>query len=385
MKPNILVFLSCWLLACENEQNGGQQPNYGVELAAAQLVTLAIDSTTSLQANTEYYYDQKSAKGYFVCRDNQAKKLSFYDETTLQRSFVARFVAEGPDGIGEMCDFFVHNLDSIFFTNPPFRFVLADTSGRVKKVYDLRNSNLKGETILAYCTICNINSSPVKDDMFHFFRWPDGFASSPQVRRQPFLASINLRSGDLKLYPAFYPELYQQNSWSIIHMEAGITRAPSGFVFNFPASDSVYAWQDGKTMAHYAASRFITDPLEPVEREPTTEKEIDRPIIEQQCYSNLGYDLWRQVYYRIAWHPHDDMSNVGNILRIYAEKPCSIIILNKDLKIIGETMLPPDRYFTMRWFIGPQGLYLSNAHPDNPDLNEDVLSYTLFKLEAKAQ
>jgi hypothetical protein len=36
-------------------------------------------------------------------------------------------------------------------------------------------------------------------------------------------------------------------------------------------------------------------------------------------------------------------------------------------------------------FIGPQGLYLSNANPDNPDLNEDVLSYTLFKLETKAQ
>jgi len=48
-------------------------------------------------------------------------------------------------------------------------------------------------------------------------------------------------------------------------------------------------------------------------------------------------------------------------------------------------LLPRDRYFTKYWFIGPKGLYISDAHPDNPDLNEDVLSYTLFTLAGKVQ
>jgi hypothetical protein len=202
--------------------------------------------------------------------------------------------------------------------------------------------------------------------------------------KAPLLGKVALGSGEIEIMPAYYPTSYHGYHWSVVHLGMGFVQLPKGFVLNFPGSDSLYVWQDGRTVAHYAASRFITSPIKLVTKEPTTEKEIDRPIIEQQCYFALGYDPYRQVYFRIAWHPDDDLSNVGNIFRIYAQKPCSIIGLDKDLNVIGETMLPANRYFTMLWFIGPKGLYISNAHPENPELNEDAITYTLFKLEKKA-
>jgi|GEM_PF-2491127 len=355
-----------------------------MELAATGKIELPLDSTTSLQASVEHYFDQKSKKGYFVSRDSQSKRLLFYGAENQKLAFVSQFAAEGPNAIGKMCDFYVHSLDSIFLSDPPQRFFMVDTSGGIKRVFNLRgSSNMSRETVSATCAVGNQNLLPLRGQNFFFLRWPDGFVTDKSVRKQPFLGQLDLATGKVELLPAHYPTLYHENHWSIIHMEAGITRTPQGFVFNFPASDSVYAWQDGKTTAHYAASRSINSPIKLVESVPTTEAGLHRPIIEQQCYAGLGYDPYRQVYYRIAWHPHDDLSNVGNILRIYAEKTCSIIILDKDLRIIGETLLPRDRYFSMRWFIGPKGLYLSDAHPDNPDLNEDVLSYTLFTLAGK--
>jgi Domain of unknown function (DUF4221) len=355
-----------------------------MELLPTEKLELPLDSTTSLQANVEYYFDRESKKGYFVGRDSQAKRLLFYDAERSELAFVTQFAAEGPNGVGKMCEFYVHSLDSIFLSDPPKRFCMVDTSGSVKQVFNVRDlANRPNETVTNACAISNQNFLPLKGQSFYFFRWPDGFATEKLVRKQPFLGQLDLITSKVEMLPAFYPALYQQHFWSVIHMEAGITRTPQGFVFNFPASDSIYAFSNNKTIPYYAGSRFITTPLKLVEKNHTTDLERDRPIIEQQCYAGLGYDPYREVYYRIAWHPHDDLSNVGNILRIYAEKTCSIIVLDKDLNIIGETLLPRDRYFTMRWFIGPKGLYISNAHPDNPDLNEDVLSFTLFTLAEK--
>jgi Domain of unknown function (DUF4221) len=385
MRLSFAVFLFPLLLfSCGQSQNGEFASVDTMELLPTEKLELPLDSTTSLQASVEYYFDRESKKGYFVGRDSQAKRLLFYDAERRELAFISQFAAEGPNGIGKMCESYVHSLDSIFLFDPPKRFYLVDTSGSVKRVFNVRDlANRPNETVTNACAISNQNLLPLKGQSFYFFRWPDGFATEKLVRQQPFLGQLDLGSGKIEMLPAFYPALYQQHFWSVIHKEAGITRTPKGFVFNFPACDSVYAWQDGKAYAHYAASRFITEPIKLVEKRPTTQLETHRPIIEQQCYAGLDYDPYREVYYRIAWHPHDDLSNVGNILRIYAEKTCSIIVLDKDLNIIGETLLPRDRYFTMRWFIGPKGLYLSNAHPDNPGLNEDVLSFTLFTLAKK--
>jgi hypothetical protein len=378
----ILFFAALGLASCGTQQGSNYRK---VELEPAGKLELPLDSLTSNQMRAQFFHDGLTGKDYFVFLSKNPTRLLFYGSVTNKLDFVVRYRLEGPNGVGEPCGFYVQSLDSIFLETAPLHFYLTDTSGRVRKTYPLTGqADAQNFPVTYYCTITNQNQVPLQGTRYHFFRWPDGFENDLTVRKRPFLGQMDLATGKVELLPAYYPALYQQYFWSsIIHMDAGITRAPEGFVFNFPGCDSVYAWKDGKSTPHYAASRFITTPIKPVLNVPTTEEGLHRPVIEQQCYAFLAYDPWRQVYYRIAWHPHDDMSNVGNILRIYAEKPCSIIVLDKDLNIIGETMLPRDRYFTMRWFIGPRGLYLSDAHPDNPDLDEDVLSYTLFTLAEK--
>jgi hypothetical protein len=379
----LLVLLTVFIVvaSCGPASNHISLGREQFELVPTGQLALPLDSVTSQNDAVEHFTDPKTGQGYFVCNSSQAHRLLFYDDQRETLAFGAQFAEDGPDAVGQMCDFYVHSLDSIFLTRPPVQFVLADTTGKVKKRYDLRSGGGgTNQSVMAFCTVTGQNTQPVRGKHFYFFRWPDGLNQNWSVLKRPFLGQLDLFSGQVTILPAHYPDSYLGHHWSVIHKQAGIVLAPLGFLLNFPGSDSIYAWRNGQATAHYAGSQFVTDPLEPVDREPTTELEMDRPIIEQQCYAGLGYDPWRQVYYRIAWHPHDDLSNVGNILRIYAEKPCSIIILDKNLNIIGETMLPRDRYFTMCWFIGPKGLYISDAHPDNPDLDEDVLSYTLFTL-----
>lgn len=61
----------------------------------------------------------------------------------------------------------------------------------------------------------------------------------------------------------------------------------------------------------------------------------------------------------------------------------SIIILNENYGIIGETRFPGNTYAYRLWFIGKNGLYLSLNNQGNPGFDEDRLLFQRMKLEYK--
>ena len=62
-------------------------------------------------------------------------------------------------------------------------------------------------------------------------------------------------------------------------------------------------------------------------------------------------------------------------------KEFSIMILDNELNIIGETLMEGDKYVPNNMFVTEDGLYISVNHPDNPDNREDFLSFALLVLE----
>jgi len=61
----------------------------------------------------------------------------------------------------------------------------------------------------------------------------------------------------------------------------------------------------------------------------------------------------------------------------------SIIILDKDLNIIGETLFPADMYDMHGYFINKDGLYLSCSNPFNLEYDVDKLEFQLINLVRK--
>jgi hypothetical protein len=102
---------------------------------------------------------------------------------------------------------------------------------------------------------------------------------------------------------------------------------------------------------------------------------------ENPNYGNLLFDKYRNVYYRIAY-PETKIEKGVNGLELlqYGRKRFSIIILDKDFNIIGETLFPDYTYNSTVMFIREDGLYISDSHYLNPDYNDDVLSFRKFNL-----
>ena len=101
-------------------------------------------------------------------------------------------------------------------------------------------------------------------------------------------------------------------------------------------------------------------------------------------YGNLLYDKYRNVYYRVAFPqtdvPHDLKDREYMDLLVYGRKTFSILVLDKNLDIIGETQFPDYTYNPMMMFVHKDGLYISASHPFNEDYSDDWLYFQCFEL-----
>ena len=96
-------------------------------------------------------------------------------------------------------------------------------------------------------------------------------------------------------------------------------------------------------------------------------------------YSHLMYDKYRKVFYRFALMPDDNIKPFSN----NPHQSFSIIILNKDYEIIGETKFPGNTYAHHLCFVGKKGLYISENNENNPQFDENKLVFRCFTLQGR--
>jgi hypothetical protein len=64
----------------------------------------------------------------------------------------------------------------------------------------------------------------------------------------------------------------------------------------------------------------------------------------------------------------------------YGRKRFSVIILDSDFRVIGETLMPDYTYNSQLMFVREDGLYISDSHYLNPEFSDDELSFRRFVL-----
>lgn len=106
--------------------------------------------------------------------------------------------------------------------------------------------------------------------------------------------------------------------------------------------------------------------------------------VENPNYGTIVYDLYREVYYRIAY----PATEIGRKLKDrealellqFGRKNFAIMIFNKDMKLIGETMMPDYTYNSYLLFVRKDGLYISRSHPSNENYTDDEICFQRFEL-----
>lgn len=115
------------------------------------------------------------------------------------------------------------------------------------------------------------------------------------------------------------------------------------------------------------------------------------PIIVQKSnsvknprYLSIVYDKYRNCYYRFFKPGYNIKKNEDPELFLEYPYQFSIIVLDENLNVKGETLMPPEKYDPFMFFIAPDGLYLA-LHCNHPEYNPDSLMFERFNFEDKEE
>jgi hypothetical protein len=208
-----------------------------------------------------------------------------------------------------------------------------------------------------------------------------------ELTELPILMEVDYKTGEVSFVDVFYPKSIQglekrtDASRAFMHQMGdqiliGFTHDP--IIYSL-ALDDYRLLAEGNPKTKYEVDfQKVRDAIF-----TSTPQEIRYEEINTYKYRSILHDPYRKVVYRQV--AHQALNNeIGKLFKNYSEMaiPFSIMIMDENLNKIGEVDIPnSEYYFSNLWFVTKEGLYLSSNNLANPHMDEDYLSFDLFKLE----
>lgn len=351
-----------------------------------QLKDSKIDKSFHLNSDTKNSpfflmpYTSKEGKEYLTFQNGKRNEILFYDINSNKFCFKIEPQIDGNNGVGRFLGYHIQSLDSIYLTNYDIKEIaIIDTNTIVKDKINYEKAD-NGIAISFFCFITHVyRPATVIGKKMYIYSGPNRW-----IENAPVAAVLDLETKSIHALPFTYPQ-YEGSSekkkkygW-----ENDYSRCFDGkrFIYSFDYEEDLYVTniKHDSIFRIKAKSKFIPKVNWPPEYGYDPEK-----LCENSRYGNILYDKYRDVYYRISYPKNKIDWKKEKIksmeLLEYGGKNFSIIILDKDLKYIGETKFPDYTYNSKLMFVSKEGLYISSSHYMNPNFSDDLLNFSCFNL-----
>lgn len=322
----------------------------------------ALDTSSYNEIRTFNYFTHKG-KPYIGLFDKRARNLVVYDFTTQQlvdKIHLKRRFAKGYT--------YVVNFDSIFVVNDKQLF-LQDTANSIKDTIDLF------EAQNAKAIINNETPAVLRNNVLYTGVQPINMESSIKAqRRWNVVCGFDLSNNTKKLYYQL-PALYWKDLYGYSFLEYSYCINDRGnFVFSFPADTNIYETNLADlNNAYYAKSKFQSGPILPVSQNAIDSGESRREYYLRDAYGTIYYDPYQKRYLRFA----KQKITKANYLAKKKERERSLIILNEDFKVIGESALSDElAAFKSIFFTPDGGIYIRTKSEDEQAIHFARLEYS---------
>lgn len=369
----LLFFSSC------SQKSEDKEPTTKVLQNAENKLRIPLDDQTGNYSFGLGYLDGE--KPFLFNIQHQRNEIQVYDLGKKELSKILKFEVEGSNGIGSLRGFHVHTADSIFlFTSQSGAIFLTDLDqsylSRISFASPGGYSD-PGSYPLPF------NASPIirSERMLSKTAFPGSFREiDERTLSDKYLSlELNLRTGDLGLSAHRYPIKYLADG--LRQPTYSMAASPEKVVYSFFADHNLYVASSARDelKAVNAKSRFFPETFPTIPR--TAERnEVSMYVLASPRYEGLIYDRYREVFYRFCF-PAIEVESEEELEQLRGfPKDFSIMILDSDLQVLGETRFKGYNYVTNNVFVAKEGLYISVNHPDNYDNEEDFLSFVLYEL-----
>jgi len=379
----IFLLLAYFILTpeCRNSKNHA----YTVELKASDKridLQLCPDSRNLVFMHDSFVWNDSS---FFACYNERGNKVEIYNLEKGVLSASIQFQTEGPDAIIGIADFIMQTPDTIYTINFGTKeiacvshdgsifkriSILEDIEGRkIQPVFyeeGLKNFIIDGNIYLGQeYRLANMSS-----------------LSQDLLEKTRVNVLVNTRLGDCFSSTLTYPVELLGRDVSGMKVYRDIA-FDNGFIYHFGQLNSLYLTKDHISFRKVPL-RIEYDLQFPQENQDILSKGFEKYYdyyLQHDELLNIYFDKYRCYYYLVVRVRGRGIEKGKDFSMQFMYPKCMIIVLDRNLNSLGEFLLPDDKYSCQVMFVAPDGLYISEDHPNNPDFDEDFMRFRLFKLE----
>lgn len=380
---NILPVLSCVIVMVSCHSNNNVE-SVRLEETSEQ-VSFPVSGHSSMFIKSLSIFTDRQGEKYLTFQSKEYPELYIYRLSDQQPIKTVTYHTEGADGVGaKAAGYLIKDWNEIYLPNLYLPEVsVIDSSGHKLHTIDITGWEKDYMAIPTRSVIGNPMVS--HDNCLYGMQTPNPYFRNKASTESPVEICIDLKQNTIHSLPIHYPASIMKNfGKESLGIEQNVSRCFTGddLVYSFAFDENIYVYSlaDEHIRKIKSKSRYI-DKLSLPEKLPTDFNLSVKMMCELPFYSHLIYDNYRQLYYRFVFprsrQEHTD--NLGELWQAGRDR-FSIMILDKDFQVIGETLFPPNQYRSNLFYIAPEGLYISESHYRNPSFNEDSLVFRLFRI-----
>ena len=380
MKHLILpLLLFCLLSSCKREK-GEPQDNYTLE-ATENIKSFPLDSDVKYDASYLYTFEE-NGKRYLSFLNYRTTQLLFYDFDTAKFLFKVTLDKEGSNGVVMPTGYYIKDFNNMYISSSAyFGLIKVDTTGTIVQKIAYGKTSTGYKILPSY----NPSSRPYLPPIFignKVYITQNNLERFCPAEKTPLSVAIDTVQKKYISLPLTYSILTEKQLESNV---SSFSRTYDGknFIYSFYVDEDILVTSidHAEVKRIKAKSKYINTPDEKLDFESES---APIKVLTLARYGDLMYDPYREVYYRFAYPKTELEDNVNWMGKaIYGRKKFSVIILDKDFQIIGETLFPEAIYNPYASFVSKEGLYISRDYQMNYDQSEDFMTFELFKLVEK--
>ena len=384
----LIIGINFFVLSSCQSKSGRLDPIYCTELKELKKISLPVDENTYYLSKSIFHFEDQGKE--FLSFGNQTKRqyateIIIYDLNS--QDIYKRFplLREGPNAIPAAYGAVPLGSPDVFiyYQNNMRKITLSDGDGQVIRRYQIVSPDGKPVYIPEGLSYAHYPSFMI-DSVIYFAQR----SGKPSVMRNewktiPMFAMMNLKDGKISRSSLCFPSIFDMDVKDITTGNEFVydyNYKDKRLVCAFIEFDSLLVTDDMKNVRWYNGKSRYLKKMRPILKEGVDGFMGIKEAVEAASYSHIMYDKYRDIYYRFAEMPCELGAN-EYVYNDAKAREFSVIIFDKDFRIIGETKFPGNKYFYKMSFIGRDGLYISENNEANPEFNENKLVFACFKLQ----
>ena len=367
----LIVFILLTFICCNSYVKHVAVDRY--TLITNESIRLHLDSLTGFASSRlqNIEIDNKEYL-YVLYSSGEIHNISIFD---LELKVLERKIylsQEGPNAVPNPFGIFVLNPDSIFVHARPYRIYLLNRYGSVKDWYNTSDGSLEIEPSLMVSSLKPVIN---REKQLYFCAeliYPHPIQDHTKI---PTVIKLNPYTKSLS-YPYYRTEKFNDGQWGMGGMHTRFyqtyNEADDLMVHSHGNDEYIYVYDEANKMTKYYAGSADMKEIKPFSKTQVIDAgESHRYEATTGAYEAIKYDPYRQMYYRFAFLPVEDIATQHSVF--YGK--IAIIILDRNFQKVGEYILPKGYDHTVS-FVGKAGLHIASRAKYGQD--ENFLTFDIF-------